>query len=272
MHQSWQLRAALCLHRHDEAPAALRDERVLQNVAVARGGNDALQDLAASGRRRALVAANFRELGRGRVGDLVFVEDRGRDLLLQKAVRVQGEEELVDDRALLVLPVIVLHAPHIGEQPRDVEKLPRVEHAAALGARERLAHIAHAAESGTAAQQDHLARRVGLVEQAVYLAEVVRRRQTARPRLGFRAHSVTLEHFQKARQLQHADGFFKQFTHSFLRNFDSDSYFFRQIIRLVDRFHAFVEVQRLKSPVELYLRKNLAGGGKALFRLAREGK
>ena len=169
------------------------------------------------------MAADLRELGRGIVRDLVFVEDRGRDLLLQKAVRVQGEEELVDDRALLVLPVIVLHAPHIGEQPRDVEKLPRVEHAAALGARERLAHIAHAAESGTAAQQDHLARRVGLVKQAVHLAEVVRRCQTARPRLGFRAHSVTLEHFQKARQLQHADGFFKQFTHSFLRNFNSDS-------------------------------------------------
>ena len=169
------------------------------------------------------MAANFRELGRGRVGDLVFVEDRGRDLLLQKAVRVQGEEELVDDRPLLVLLIIILHAAHIREKPRDVEKLPRVEHAAALGARERLAHIAHAAEGGTAAQQDHLARRVGLVEQAVYLAEVVRRRQTARPRLGFRAHSVTLEHFQKARQLQHADGFFKQFTHSFLRNSDSNS-------------------------------------------------
>lgn len=74
--------------------------------------------------RRALVAANFRELGRGRVGDLVFIKDRGRDLLLQKAVRVQGEEELVDDRALLVLPVIVLHTPHVGEQPRDVQKFP----------------------------------------------------------------------------------------------------------------------------------------------------
>ena len=93
-----------------------------------------MQDLAALGRRRALVAANFCELGRGRVGDLVFVEDRGRDLLLQKAVRVQGEEELVDDRPLLVLLIIILHAAHIREKPRDVEKLPRVELVKAVNA------------------------------------------------------------------------------------------------------------------------------------------
>ena len=61
-------------------------------------------------------------LGRGRVSDLVFVEDRGRDLLLQKAVRVQGEEELVDDRPLLVLLIIILHAAHIREKPRDVHR------------------------------------------------------------------------------------------------------------------------------------------------------
>ena len=196
VHEARQLAAALGLHRHDEAPAALRDQRVLQNVPVARGRNDALQDLAALGRRRALVAANFRELGRGRVGDLVFVEDRGRDLLLQKAVRVQGEEELVDDRPLLVLLIIILHAAHIREKPRDVEKLPRVEHAAALGARERFAHVAHAAKGRAAAQHDHLARRVRLVEQAVDLAEIIRWRQPSRPRLGLRAHRVMLEHLQ----------------------------------------------------------------------------
>ena len=109
---------------------------------------------------------------------------------------VQGEEELVDDRPLLVLLIIVLHAAHIREKPRDVEKLPRVEHAAALGARERFAHVAHAAKGRAAAQHDHFARRVRLVEQAVDLTEVIRWRQPSRPRLGLRAHRVMLEHLQ----------------------------------------------------------------------------
>ena len=42
VHESRQLAAALSLHRHDESPAALRDERVLQDVAIARRRNNAL--------------------------------------------------------------------------------------------------------------------------------------------------------------------------------------------------------------------------------------
>ena len=187
--QSRQVALVLRLHRHHEAAVPLGDDGLLQNFPIAGGGDDLLKDLAALGLGRPHVAADVRQLRAGGVGDGVLVWDGPLDLLLQKAVRVQGEEELVDGRAFLVLSVIVLHTPHIGEQPRDVQKFPRVEHAAAFRTRERLAHIAHAAESGTAAQQDHLARRVRLVEQAVDLAEIIRWRQPSRPRLGLRAQS-----------------------------------------------------------------------------------
>ncbi len=61
---------------------------------------------------------------------------------------------------------------------------------------ERFAHVAHAAKGRAAAQHDHLARRVRLVEQAVDLAEIIRWHQPSRPRLGLRAHRVMLEHLQ----------------------------------------------------------------------------
>ena len=136
---------------------------------------------------------------------------------------MQREEELVDDRSLFILAVIVLHAAHIRQERRNVQKLARVEHTVALGAPQRLCHGSHAAERRAAAQGDHLARRVGLVEQAVHPAKVIRGREPPRAGLGVGAHGMALQPLQKARQLQHANGFFKQFTHSFLRKFDSDS-------------------------------------------------
>ena len=77
-----QVAAVLRLDGHDEAPVALRDERLLQRALVAGRGDDLLQDLSALGACRTLVTADIRQLGAGGVGDLVLGEDGGRDLIL----------------------------------------------------------------------------------------------------------------------------------------------------------------------------------------------
>ena len=77
-----QLAAELGLHRHDEAPAALGDDRLLQDALVAGGRDDLLQDLPPLCRRRALVAADVGKLRTGGVGDLILADDGGGDLFL----------------------------------------------------------------------------------------------------------------------------------------------------------------------------------------------
>ena len=77
-----QVAAVVGLDGHDEAPVALRDERLLQCALVAGRGDDLLQDLSALGACRTLVTADIRQLGAGGVGDLVLGEDGGRDLIL----------------------------------------------------------------------------------------------------------------------------------------------------------------------------------------------
>ena len=82
MNKAGQVAAVVGLDGHDEAPVALRDERLLQRALVAGRGDDLLQDLSALGACRTLVTADIRQLGAGGVGDLVLGEDGGRDLIL----------------------------------------------------------------------------------------------------------------------------------------------------------------------------------------------
>ena len=213
VHETGQLPAAFRLDGHDKAPVALRDDRLLQNALIARRRNDALEDLTALGCRRALVAADLGKLGARRVGDLIFVRDGGGDLLLQKAVGVERGEHLIEDRRLRILMIVFAHAAHVRQKSRDVQKLARVEHTAARRSAQRLRHALHAAKARTSAQGDHAARRVRFIKQAVHLVAVRRRHELSRALLRRVAHRVALKLRKQLRQLEHADGFFKQFTH-----------------------------------------------------------
>ena len=98
--EAGQLAAALRLDRHDEAPVALGDQRLLQHALIAGRGDDLLQDCPAFGGCGAHMAADIRQLRAGGVGNLVLVKNGGADLVLQKAVRPQREEHLVQHRRL----------------------------------------------------------------------------------------------------------------------------------------------------------------------------
>lgn len=156
---------ALGLDGHDEAPVALGDERLLQHLGIRRRGDDALENLAALRRRDAHLAADVGKLRAGRVGDRLLVEDGAADAVLEILVRVQGGEIVVEHRGLaLPVAVIFADAARSREQPRNIEQLARVEHAAVVGARQRRGDILHAGKGGAPVKPETRTGGVRLVE------------------------------------------------------------------------------------------------------------
>ena len=77
MHQSRQTALALRLHRHDEPPVPLGDQRLLQYLGVGRGGDDALQYLPPLGGSHPHTPPYVRQLRAGGVGDGLLVQNGG---------------------------------------------------------------------------------------------------------------------------------------------------------------------------------------------------
>ena len=210
MDQSRQVALVLRLHRHHEAAVPLGDDGLLQNFPIAGGGDDLLKDLAALGLGRPHVAADVRQLRAGGIGDGVLVRDGPLDLLLQKAVAVEGEEQVVDGGFLRRLVVEVLLGPAGGgQQIRDGQQLPSVQGAAPVRPVQGLRHRLHAGKGRAAPQADEISGRVRLVQQTQHLLRLRLRPDAQGPLPGLGADRLLGQQFQHPGQLQGADGFVK---------------------------------------------------------------
>ena len=122
VHEAGHGALVLRLDRHHVALGAHGDDRLLQRLGIARRGDDLLQRIVHARARGADQPADGRQLARRAVGDLVLAGDGGEDLLLQKAVGLQGAEEVVDAR--LVLPLagaVAAHAARRLQHARDIQ-------------------------------------------------------------------------------------------------------------------------------------------------------
>ena len=208
--QSRQVALVLRLHRYHEAAVPLGDDGLLQNFPIAGGGDDPLKDLAALGLGRPHVAADVRQLRAGGIGDGVLVRDGPLDLLLQKAVAVEGEEQVVDGGFLRRLVVEVLLRPAGGgQQIRDGQQLPSVQGAAPVRPVQGLRHRLHAGKGRAAPQADEISGRIGLVQQTQHLLHFRLRPEAQGPLPGLGADSLLAQQLQHPGQLQGADGFIK---------------------------------------------------------------
>ena len=212
--QSRQVPLVLRLHRHHEAAVPLGDDGLLKHLGIGGGGDDALEHLTALGGRLAHVAADVCQLRGGGVGDLVLIQDGIFDAVLQIAVAMEGEEEMVDDRLFLgVLVEVLPHPPGGGEEPGDGQQLVGVQAAAPVRPGQCLRHRLDPGKGGAAPQTDHGPGRVGLILKPEDLLRLRLRHQSPAAVLGLGADGLGRQQFQHRRQLQGADGFVKQFAH-----------------------------------------------------------
>ena len=201
--------AELRLHRHHEPAVPLGDDGLLEDLAVALGGDDLLQYLPALGGRHPHVAADVRQGGAGGVGDYVLLQDGGEDPLLQESIPPQGGEENVNGGLLLLIPRVVPHPPGAAEHPGDVQQLPGVQGAAVVRPVETLRHGLDAREGRGALQPDHVPGRVRLVLETLHVVHVRLRDQGQGLLPGRGAVGLVRQHPQDRWQLQGTNGFIK---------------------------------------------------------------
>ena len=210
MDKSRQVALMLGLDGHHEAAVPLGDDGLLQNLGIGGRGDDALQDLPALGLGLAHVTADIRQLAACRVGNDPLLGDAAADLLLQKAVALEGEEKVVDGGALLGLVIEILSGPAGGvEQTADGDELAGIQAAATVSAAERLRHGLDSGEGRCAVKADHHPGGVGLIQQALHLFPLGLRTQAQGPLLCLGRDCLLSQQFQHPGQFQGADGFFK---------------------------------------------------------------
>ena len=217
VNQPRQVPFVLRLHRHHKASVPLSDDGLLQYLPVGGRGDDLLQNLAAPGLGRPHVPPDVRQFRRRGVGDGVLIGNAPLDLLLQKAVAVEGEEEVVNGGLLLRLVIKVLPGPPGGGQKaRDGQKLPGIQSAAPVRPVQGFRHRPHAGKGGAPPQADHGSGGVGLVQKAQNLLRLRLRAHPESPVPGLRADGLFAQQLQHPGQFQGADGFFKQLAHASL--------------------------------------------------------
>ena len=210
MDEAGHVRLALRLHRHHEAAVPLGDKALLQNLAVAGGGDDLLQDLAALGLGLAHMAADVRQLRRRRVRDGILVQDGAFDLLLQEAVAVEGVEEVVDGALVPGLVVeVVPGAAGGGQKPCHRQKLNGAEAAAPVRPVQDLPDGLHPGKTRASPQGHHPSGGLGLVLEPLHVLHVRLRPEGQAAALGLVADGLGAEHFQHPRQLQRPQRFLK---------------------------------------------------------------
>ena len=178
VHEAGHGALVLGLDRHDIALGAHGDDRLLQRLGIARRGDDLLQRIVHARARGADQPADGRQLARRAVGDLVLAGDGGEDLLLQKAVGLQGAEEVVDAR--LVLPLagaVAAHAARRLQHACNVQQLARVERAAHVRALQRRAHVLHTGKRRAALDDHHRCGGARLAEAGRHHGAVAARTQ-----------------------------------------------------------------------------------------------
>ena len=210
MDQTRQISLVLCLHRHHKPSVPLGDDGLLQHLGIAGGGNDPLEDLAAFGLGRPHMAADIRQFRRCRVGNGILVYNAPLDLLLQVAVSVEGQKEVVNGGLFRRVGVeILLGTPGRRQQIRNRQQLPGVEAAAPVRPVQRLRHRLDTGKGGAAPQADHGPGRIGLVQKAQDLLRLRLRPHGQRPGLGLSTDRLIGQHLQHPGQFQRPDRFIK---------------------------------------------------------------
>ena len=131
MDQSRQIALLIRLDGDHKTPIPLGDDVVLQNLGIAGGRDDLLQNLPAFCQRRPHVTANVRQLRAGGVGHGVLVADAPPDLILQEPVAVDGQKNLVESGRLCRVGIEILLGPAGSiQQIADPDQLRDVEAAA----------------------------------------------------------------------------------------------------------------------------------------------
>ena len=210
MDKARQIALVLGLDGHHKAAVPLGDDGLLQDLGIGGGGDDALQNLPALGLGLAHVAADVRQLAACRVGDDSLLGDAATDLLLQKAVALEGEEQVVNGSMLLGLIVEIFPCPAGGgEKAADGDELAGIEAAAPVSAAERLRHGLDSGEGGGTVEADHRPGGIGLIQQALHLFPLGLRAQAEGALLCLGGDGLLAQQLQHPGQLQGANGFFK---------------------------------------------------------------
>ncbi|OQA37400.1 MAG: hypothetical protein BWY52_03377 [Chloroflexi bacterium ADurb.Bin325] len=165
----------------DITSLALCDDRLLQELRVGRGRDDALEPFHQPGVRLAHLAADAHQRIAGRVHDLPAVVDAAHDLVDQVAGRRDARGDVGDLRELLVEPrQEPLDRPRARQRAADVQQIRRQQRAAAHGLLRQRPQVVDAAQMQVALLVQQAARlaRLGLPGQR--LAEVVGRLQGER--------------------------------------------------------------------------------------------
>ena len=201
---------ALRLHRHHEPPVPLGDERLLQDLGVGGGGDNALQNLPPLAGGQPHFAPDVGKLGAGAVGNGLLVQNCPVNFILQKFIGMQGGKQVIQ-HGFLPLPIlVVLRYPSGGrQQVCHVQQLAGVQHAAVVGAVQRPRHVLHARKAGAAHKPQPLPRALGFRLQMQRLLQVAHRHKAAAFFLGRIAHRQRRQHGKHRRQLQRPYGFFK---------------------------------------------------------------
>ncbi|MPM35278.1 hypothetical protein SDC9_81868 [bioreactor metagenome] len=210
--QAGDLVLAFGLHRHNEAVVALGNNGVLQ-VPGLRGGEQLIQYIPYLTRGGPDVTADGGEFCARRVGDLVLAQNGICDLILQKAVGLQGAEEVTDNGCRSVALSILLGGAGRAKDASDVQQLPGVQGAAHIRALEGGRHRLHVGKGGGAPQGNHVNRRGGLKEPSLHVVPVGTRPYRQTPLLALPGHRLGGKQLQNFRQFKRPYGFFKQFTH-----------------------------------------------------------
>ena len=123
-------------------------------------------------------------------------------------------KQLVNGRgATLAVQIIFVNAAAGCQHTGDIQQLTGVEHAAVVGAVERLRHIFHTGKRGTAVKAQPLFGRIGLALKLQHFFHIGAGHKAQAPLFGRVADGAVAEHFQHRRQFQRADRFFKHFAH-----------------------------------------------------------
>ena len=166
--------AVLGLDRHDVAPTALRDDRVLQHPEQVRRPHESIEALLEPSLRRAQVGPQRAEPGARPIEDLAGradrVLDRGRDIggwsRETRAGRERGIRMDIGEQAL--------GGP---DRLRNGDELDWIERAAEPRAAQRVADVSRAAQAARWARAQKVPRRRGLILEALRLADVGRRKE-----------------------------------------------------------------------------------------------
>ena len=207
--QTGDLVFVLALDGHHVAPAAHGDDGLLQVLGLV-GRDQLVQHIAHLTCGGADVTADIRQFGGGGVGDLILGQDGAGDLLLQKTVGGQALKIAVQHRLFLtvadtVLPHIAGAAEHLG----NVQQLPGIQRAAAVGTLQGRRHRTDADEGGRAVFHQQSKRRRGLALETGHLTAVGAGAQGSADLLALLGGGFLRQHSQHSGQFQRVDGFFK---------------------------------------------------------------